>query len=280
MVLGIAFMVLLSTATAAPSAKLWPKWQAHDNSSSRVIDHSAWNAILGRYIVRGEDALNRFGYSSVTPADHNKLQSYLTELSTITISDYNKNEQRAYWINLYNALTIQEILNAYPLQSIRDISPGLFSSGPWGLELITVEGEALTLDDIEHRILRPIWKDPRIHYAVNCASIGCPDLQPTAYSALNTEALLERGARDFINHPRGAQVVDGKLQTSSIYRWFEDDFGGNDRGVITHLRQYASAALKQALTSIDSISNHAYDWRLNGLSDAALTDNAKRRRGS
>lgn len=276
MALSIALAILMSTVTAAPSAKLWPKWEAHDNSSTLVIDHRRWNDLLGHYIVRGDDALNRFAYSNVTPADRSNLQKYLATLAAVTISDYNRNEQRAYWINLYNALTIEEILKAYPLKSIRDISSGFFSSGPWGLELIIVEGKTLTLDDIEHRILRPIWKDPRIHYALNCASIGCPDLQPTAYSALNTKALLERGAVDFINHPRGAQVVVGKLQTSSIYRWFEADFGGNDRGVIAHLRQYASDALKKSLSSIDSISNHAYDWRLNGLSGSEFSDSLNR----
>ena len=84
----------------------------------------------------------------------------------------------------------------------------------------------MSLDDIEHRILRPIWRDPRIHYAVNCASIGCPDLFPEAITAANADAYLTRGARDYINDPRGAVVTGGRLTVSSIYKWFREDFGG------------------------------------------------------
>ena len=119
------------------------------------------------------------------------------------------------------------MLSHFPLASIGDIniSPGLFVRGPWGAKILTVEGEKLSLDDIEHRILRPIWKDNRVHYALNCASLGCPNLQPTAYTSENSEALLDNGARDFINHPRGVSIQKGKLQVSSIYVWFQEDFG-------------------------------------------------------
>ena len=97
-------------------------------------------------------------------------------MQAVAISNYNRNEQKAYWINVYNALTIDLILSRFPVASIRDIniSPGLLARGPWGAKLFIVEGEKLSLDDIEHRILRPIWKDNRIHYAVNFASLGLP----------------------------------------------------------------------------------------------------------
>ncbi len=89
-------------------------------------------------------------------------------------------EQFPFWINLYNALTVKVVLDHYPVEIIRDIdiSPGLFADGPWGKKLVTVEGEALSLDDIEHRILRPIWKDPRLHYVLNCAALGVPIFSP------------------------------------------------------------------------------------------------------
>jgi hypothetical protein len=157
------------------------------------------------------------------------------------------------------------VLEHYPVDSIRKIaiSPGLFSAGPWGKKLVTVEGKALSLDDIEHRILRPIWRDPRIHYAVNCAALGCPNLQPEAFTADNEEALLERAAHDYVNHPRGATVADGKLTVSSIYVWYQADFGGTDRGVIAHLQHYAAPALAAALAPIERIGADRYDWSLN-----------------
>ena len=100
-------------------------------------------------------------------------------LSGVAIGGYAPDEQRAFWINLYHALTVRVILSHYPVSGIReiDISPGLFARGPWDRKLIPVEGVELTLNDIEHRILRPIWRDPRVHYALNCASLGCPDLR-------------------------------------------------------------------------------------------------------
>ena len=95
----------------------------------------------------------------------------------------------------------------------------------WKKKLLTIEGEEVSLNDIEHRILRPIWRDPRIHYAVNCASIGCPNLVSTPFTAENTEALLDQGARNYINHPRAVNISSkGKVTVSSIYSWFESDF--------------------------------------------------------
>jgi Protein of unknown function, DUF547 len=158
----------------------------------------------------------------VAPEDRKALKSYLENLQSLQISQYNRAEQKAYWINLNNALTVEVVLSRYPVESIRDIgiSPGLFSRGPWDAKLLTVEGEKLSLNDIEHRILRPIWRDARVHYAVNCASLGCPNLQPAAFTTDNTENLLERGAKEYVNHPRGVAVRNQKLRVSSIYVWF------------------------------------------------------------
>jgi hypothetical protein len=184
----------------------------------------------------------------------------------LPISSHNRAEQEAYWINLYNAATVDLILSRYPVASIRDIniSPGLFSRGPWGAKLLAIEGEKVSLDDIEHRILRPIWKDNRIHYAVNCASLGCPNLQPPAYTAANMESLLERGAKEYVNHPRGVAIKDGKLRVSSIYVWFKEDFGGSPEGLMEHWRKYADAALAKRLQTYSGGLEHDYDWNLNG----------------
>jgi hypothetical protein len=250
---------------AAPSAEPWPRWEAHDEASAGRIDHTAWGRFLVAYVRLGADGIARIPYARVAAADREALGRDLARLAQIPISRYRRAEQFAFWVDLYNELTVKLVLDHYPVASIRDIaiSPGLFASGPWGKKLIAVEGEALSLDDIEHRILRPIWRDPRIHYAVNCAALGCPNLQAEAFTAANTQALLDRGARDYVNHPRGAQVTGGRLIVSSIYVWYEADFGGSDRGVIEHLRRYARPPLAAALAGIDHISADDYDWRLN-----------------
>ncbi len=262
---GSLLMFSLS-ALAAPKADLWERWTAHDAGSTQTVDHSTWDALLKKYVVAdAPNKLHRFAYGKVTTSDRKLLDGYIGQLQGIAISSHNRDEQRAFWINLYNATTIQTVLAHYPVDSILkiDISPGLFSSGPWGKKLLKIEGEAVSLDDIEHRILRPIWKDPLIHYTVNCASVGCPNLASSAYTAKNYQTLARDNARAYINSSRGVMVERGKLKVSSIYVWFQDDFGGNDKSVVEHLKQFAGPALASQLSSIRKISKDFYDWSLN-----------------
>ncbi len=252
-------------ALAAPKAELWARWLKHDPLSTAMIDHGAWTAFLKTYRVDSGDGVARIDYGGVGAEDKTALDDYVKLLEGTAVGGLNRSEQQAYWINFYNALTIKVILDHYPVQSILDISisPGFFSQGPWGAKLVTVEGEELSLDDIEHRILRPIWKDPRVHYAVNCASYGCPNLAAEAFTAANAGALMNQGAIDYVNHPRGVAFDGGKLIVSSIYDWFREDFGDTEQGVIEHLKQYAKPELKMRLESRAGYDGDAYDWALN-----------------
>jgi hypothetical protein len=262
----VAILFGHSLAQAAPKAELWARWQKQEPASKQKIDHSAWDRFLKRYVVASHPSgIHRVRYQAVTPEDSKNLRGYLKSMHGVAISNYNRTEQKAYWINLYNALTVDLILSRFPVASIRDIniSPGLLVRGPWGAKLFTVESEKISLDDIEHRILRPIWKDNRVHYALNCASLGCPNLQPVAYTGDNIEAFLERGAKEFINHPRGVAIQKGKLQVSSIYVWFQEDFGGAAEELMEHWQRYADAKLAEALGKYSGGLSHDYDWRLN-----------------
>lgn len=252
-------------AMFAPKSELWEHWTAHNPSNTAVIDHSAWSHILKQYLSRDENGINRFAYGKTTASDVAALSAYVENLSKIPVSDFNRTEQMAFWINLYNALTVKVVLSAYPVKSIRDIaiSPGLFARGPWGKKVIEIDGQAVSLNDIEHRILRPIWRDPRLHYALNCAATGCPNLQNTAFTSSNTESLLDAAARDYVNNPRGANIVDGTLTVSSIYVWFAKDFGKSDAAVIAHLQRYAKDELSEKLAGIHTIGGMAYNWDLN-----------------
>jgi len=125
------------------------------------------------------------------------------------------------------------------------------------------EGESLSLNDIEHRILRPIWQDPRIHYAVNCASFSCPNLRGTAFTAGNLEAILDQAARSYVNSRRGVALAGGRLTLSSIYDWYASDFGRNEAEILAHLRQYAKPELASQLAAFKGRINYAYDWSLN-----------------
>ena len=250
----------------APAAKLWPRWQSHAPNSPAVVDHTDWDFILQRYVDTDHPSgINRFKYSSVSPEDRQTLRAYLRNLQDVAVSGLNRKEQKAYWINLYNALTVDVILDHYPVTSIRDIdiSPGLFSNGPWDAKLLQIENEKVSLNDIEHRILRPIWQDNRIHYAVNCASLGCPNILPRAFTAQNLDMLLERAAREFINHPRGVSFARNRMQVSSIYFWFRQDFGDSENGIISHLEIYLAPENLQKLKSVQPKMSHQYDWDLN-----------------
>jgi len=279
-VLSLLAVFLFNQAVAAPSAELWERWDQHNPALTQTIDHGAWDDLLESYVVSHHSGVNRFRYGQFTREDGQSLMNYLSSMSAIKISEYSRDEQRAYWINMYNAMTVSVVLKDYPLSSIRDVPSGIFSTGPWKKKLIRVENEELSLDDIEHRILRPIWQDPRLHYAVNCASIGCPNLQDEAFTAANSERLLDKGAHEYINHPRGAEIdSSGNLRVSSIYIWFNEDFGG-DAGVIRHLKQFAEPALSKALDKNPIIDDDHYNWKLNSVVPVQTKKKPARKLGS
>ena len=265
----VALLVAAPIATAG--SDITEYWRESAASSQIEVDHSAWNELLDAYLVEAPDGLNRFRYGVVSAADKRLLEQYLEMLQSVTVTDLTSTQQYAYWINFYNALTIQVILEHYPVDSIFDISYSLLSRGPWKEKLVSVEGMELSLDDVEHEILRPIFRDNRIHYAVNCASYGCPNLQTKAFTVENLDELLEFSAMQYINHPRGVTIEDGELIVSSIYDWYADDFGKNEKEIIQHFLEYADDDLKGQLSKFDEIEDYRYDWALNDAYPAPQT---------
>jgi hypothetical protein len=257
-------MMTRRTMLAAPALLLAPPAAAQE---AEVLD-----ALLGRYVVPHEDGVTRVRYGAwkANAADRAALSRWIEAAAASVPSRMPRDEAFALWANLYNALTLKEIIDHYPVRSIRDIGSrgvpfdpkGWF--GPWRTRLVTVEGRRLSLDDIEHGIMRPTFRDPRVHYAVNCASIGCPNLYPVAWRAVTLDRALDEAAAAFVNHPRGVTVqADGTLRVSSIYVWFAEDFGGPE-GMIAHVRRYAAPPLAARLGPQARIGADAYDWSLNG----------------
>ncbi len=237
-------------------------------AASPAVDHSAWDQLLKTYVKPSADGLNRIDYAAFKRDDHAALKTYIGGLQSVNPNTLGRAEQFAFYANLYNAKTIDIVLDHYPVESIKNISLGgglfaSFSGGPWKTKVVTVNGTALSLDDIEHGILRKTFKDPRVHYAVNCASIGCPNLAAEALTGARLNAQLDAGARSYINHPRGLRFEGRNLIASSIFKWFKEDFGGTDQGVINHARKYAGADLAAKLKTTKSIGGYAYDWSLN-----------------
>ncbi len=253
------------TTSAAPSSELLDFWDESDEENTDNIDHNSWQQILDTYLIDDhKSGINRFDYEAVSKEDSKQLSTYIDTLEKLDPRDYALAEQKAYWINLYNALTVKVILDNYPISSITKLG-GFFAFGPWDQEISTIQGETLTLNNIEHGILRPIWQDNRIHYAVNCASMGCPNLAGVAYTAENSEQILENAAKEYVNHERGVTFDGKKLKVSSIYHWYKVDFGGNNDSLIEHLKEYAEPELKAKLDAFDGKVTHDYDWKLNQL---------------
>ena len=262
---GLALVMAAGDVGAADASDQFEVFKA---GSTKTIDHSVWSGLLKTFVVPGPDGLNRVRYAAFKAQGQPALKGYIKSLEGTVVKDLDRPEQFAFWANLYNAKTIELVLDHYPVKSIKDVSLGgslksLFTGGPWKAQVTTVEGQALSLDDIEHGILRGIFEDPRVHYAVNCASNGCPNLATQALTGATLDAMLDAGARAYINHPRGVRVEKGDVVASSIYDWFKADFGGNAEGVLAHWRKYANQPLKRELEGMSKISRFDYDWNLN-----------------
>lgn len=266
-ILPIVGILSASAAFANEAAELF---RGATRGSSKILDHSTWDRLLKTYVNPGADGLNRVDYAAFKSGGREALDSYIAYLQSIDPAALSRAEQFAFLANLYNAKTVAIVLEKYPVNSIKAISLGgsplaVIAGGPWKAKVLKIKNIALSLDDIEHEILRPLFKDPRVHYAVNCASIGCPNLRTEAFTGTKLDAQLDAAARAYVNHSRGLSIGPNGVIVSSIYRWFKADFGGEDTGVLAHLHKYAGPALAQKLETIRSIDGYSYDWGLNDL---------------
>ena len=226
--------------------------------------HQPWDEILGTYVSPSDDGVNRFDYGALqaNSADVAKLDAYLDAFVDLDFDTLTEPEQFAAYSNVYNALTVKHIIGRYPTQSIRSG----YIVGPWKRVFTTIDGEERSLDAIEHEILRVEWDDPRVHYAINCAAYSCPNLQTDAWFAETLDEELDRAAREYVNDPRGVTIRrNGTLQVSTIYKWFREDFGGSNYGVIDHLLEYAEPELAAKIEAKRRITKHEYDWALNDV---------------
>jgi Protein of unknown function, DUF547 len=252
--------VLLGTTGSAFAAAALKEFKP---AGSGTADHSAFDAILKQYV-----SVDPSGYASVNygalVGQRAKVDGYVATLLAIDPRQLSRNEAHAYWINLYNAKTLAIMLENWPVKTIRDINlggGGFFGKGPWSKKLMTVAGSELSLDDVEHRIIRPIFNTPFSHYALNCASYSCPNLMPRAYTAANLKSQMQESATLYINHPRGVLVKDGEITASKIYSWYADDFGGKSK-LKAHWAQFASPELATQIEAA-SIGGYDYNWNAN-----------------
>lgn len=228
-------------------------------SKSFPVSHQKWTKLLQKHVRSG-----KLDYQGIIQ-DSIIFNSYLTELSDALPNDTNwsRNEQFAYWINAYNAFTVKLIIDHYPVKSIKDIKGGLaFVNSVWDIKFINIQGQEFDLNNIEHGILRDKFKDPRIHFAINCASISCPALHHEAYTAENIDKQLDLVTRAFLQDESKNVIKLGEAKVSKIFKWFKKDFT-KDQSLKTFLNKY----LESPISSSTKISYTDYDWNLNDISD-------------
>jgi len=247
-----------------PPVQLDSFWHQAELNSSAVISHELWQEVLDEYLIADHaSGISRVDYQALQESGLEGLQGYLEAMSAIDPRNYSRPEQFAFWVNLYNAVTVKLIAENYPVDSITELGETALAFGPWDDALISVAGKALSLNDIEHRILRPIWKDYRIHFAVNCASVGCPNLSAEAFTRYNRERLLEQSAGDYLQHPRGLRFEEDKLILSSIFDWYKEDFGGSQSERLQTLSEYLPETLADRVKNHQGPIDYHYDWQLN-----------------
>jgi len=250
-----------SAETTATSAQASAAAQTAAASLTKQDASALYAKFLNTYISE-TDGINFVAYGKVTDAHHAELKTYIAALEAQGADGLNDDQIKAFWFNLYNAKTIDVILENYPLKSIRSL--GLANRGPWDKKVLNVTGKgAMSLNDVEHGTLRKMYKEPRIHYAVNCASYGCPNLKASVWTAENLEADLVAAAEAYINHPRGVRVEGDKVIASKIFDWYKVDFGNDQTGMLNHFRQYAKGNLAAQLQGKTKISKFEYNWNLN-----------------
>lgn len=255
-----------SSSFGIPNASIVdPIFQISDPQSPYDVDHRAWDYFLGRYIVTDSQGLNRVRYADVSASDHRVLKCYLQQLQGTDTRTLNRNAQLAFWFNLYNARTVDLVLDNYPIRSVRQIKESFTDFvGPFDdAGAVNVLGKSLSLNDIESGIVRPIWNDPRIHYALNCASYGCPNLSSVAWTASNLQRNLNVAACQYINSGRAVKRGLFGVRVAKIYKWYKDDFGGTDQAVLNHIARYADGRTLAQLSGRSSIIGYFYDWSLN-----------------
>lgn len=248
------------------------------SSALAQFDHHQWDELLGMYVTEfAGGSVTRVDYSGFQ-SDEAKLQAYLDSLAQVRKEDFRqwtREEQLAYLINAYNAWTVKLILVDYPeIESIRNI--GFLPGAAWRRKIVVLFGESISLDDLEHGMIRawPEFREPRIHFAVNCAAIGCPPLRAEAYTGAALDKQLEDNTKLFLADSDRNYLEGETLYVSRIFDWYEEDFEKGWQGVDSvarFLAQYPdelglnSGHIEELLAGGLKIRYLRYDWALNRL---------------
>ncbi len=267
---AVAIAFLVAVASSQPVHAGSKVYVGSQVASSRQvsmdrIDHSAWDAILHKYV--DNDGMVAYRALHASSADVRALDGYLQTLSTASPrTRASRDGQLAFWINAYNAVTVRGILREYPTASIRNHTAKVWGYNIWKDLQLYVGGQPYSLEQIEHEILRKMG-EPRIHFAIVCASIGCPRLLNEAYVPSRVQQQLETNARDFFARSQNSRYDqrNRRFYFSSILSWFGEDFGSSQAAQLRKIAQWlpTEAARQAAMQNAVSVSFLDYNWNLN-----------------
>jgi hypothetical protein len=236
-------------------------------SGSYPVEHDLWDELLREH-VEGSGKVDYAGFRE----DSSRLNAYLKLLegNHPNRKHWSREERLAYWINAYNAFTVKLVCDHYPVESIKDIRRGIpFVNSVWDLKFIRIEGGVYDLNKIEHGIIRKNFEEPRIHFALNCASASCPDLRPEAYTAEKLEQQLTEQTVRFLSDPEKNRISPERLEISRIFFWYKGDFKKGGKGIRAFIGKYTGEKI-DANTPVDYIP---YDWSLNDIEKNGKHDN-------
>lgn len=256
--LVLAAGTLTAVAVVVPGLNPVPEPTYTVAATGALVDHSAYDKLLKKHVT-AQGLVDYNGFK----ADERAFNQYLALLSkNPPAANWSKADQMAYWINAYNAYTIRLILDHYPVQSIKDIGSKIkipFVTTPWAAKFFSIGGEKMSLDNIEHGILRKKFDDPRIHFTLVCASISCPRLRNEAYTAAQLEKQLDDQGRDFLNNPAKNKISKSEAQLSKYFDWYKGDWQKNGQSVVKWVNRYSTTKIDDntKITYLD------YNWNLN-----------------
>jgi len=229
--------------------------------SATTFDHSKFDQILKEYV----DDKGLVDYNGI--AKDRRFTEYMQSLQTAKVEEFSRDGQLAFWINAYNAVTIDKVIKTKPTKSVREtLIPGLWTSTKFFTTRENmVANQVLSQDDIENDILRKRFKDPRIHFAIICASMGCPPLPRIAYTEENVQVRLEEETRKYLNSPRGTRIdrAANTLYVSRLFDWYATDFVQKSGSVLAFMKPYLNEETLAFLAGKPKISFLEYNWALN-----------------
>jgi len=229
--------------------------RADDTAAQASTLHIEYDALLKKYVR--ELRLDYAGWVA-NDKDAGALEQYVLALTELDPASWSPDEQLSYWLNLYNAATLRLVLDNYPMDSIKDLG-GFMKKSPWNRKLVTVAGRDLTLNEIENDIIRPEFQDPRIHFALNCAAIGCPPLNAGAFFAGTLSEQLDTACRRALNLDPWVRVEESRVYVTKIFKWYGDDFTQDGGSILEFISRYRDTPI----AGHPDIKILDYDWSLN-----------------